>query len=630
MNLDEAQKNVSRLPVESKTVVHAGPGSGKSLTLIERLKFLISEAGVSVGEILVISFSVAAKEELDSRIKQSSDNETLRLINPRTLDSLSTEIIRETTGTCSGDFISRIRQVTKIIQSSTINNIPSIDNIKHILIDEAQDIVGSRAELLLTILRRKSPTAGFTIFADFAQSIYDFQLNLNGDDEVADEEAGMTSQQMIKALDSIGVNSIKLDNYYRSNIPYIKDICRIPWVLLLDDDKKLLAFDDLLKRMQNLTTIGGLSSGIDIKKLTGNTKAILCRTNYQVIAISSLLRENNPSIKLTISRSNRTPQRPYWISKILFGLNKNTLLDETTLAKPYLSLGESSLSLGDLILYLKKQLGIKRKDKLYVSNLVRALNDEISFKDIIKSDDIDLIISTIHRSKGKEYDSVAVFDEYNNERLISMFKRDKEKMACTLFVGLTRARAQLVKFVIGGTSQSDKNRMRRMRMVNSFTEHGGSRAIDTDFRNKVGTTVTKFEIGLCGDVDSSSFVRKPIELVRHEQSSILPRLKIGSAVKLKLNKPKKIYDIYVSDYGGVVGSMSPCFTSAIMNTLNIVQKSYNGDLPDSLEGGAIRGLSSAALVPGVLNDISREIIEGGIWTCLELEGWAKLVWHDQS
>ena len=621
MNLDEAQKNVSRLPVDSKTVVHAGPGSGKSLTLIERLKFLISEAGVSVGEILVISFSVAAKEELENRIKHSIDNDDLRFINPRTLDSISTQIIVETTGTCLGNYTSRIRQAQKIIDTLTFNSVASIDGVRHILVDEAQDIVGHRAELLIAILRRAINSSGFTIFADSAQSIYDFQIKENN---------GMKSDQMIKVIETFGAKTIRLENYYRSEVAHIKDICRTSWALLLQEDNKLNAFNDLLSRLKSLNSIGGLWSGIRTQEMTGKTKAILCRTNCHLITIAALLRERNPSLNFTISRRERSPQRPYWISKLLFGINKNTLLDESSLSVPFANLGLSSKSLGEVILYLKKQLRLKRNENLYVKHIVSALNDEINFADILCSTDEKITISTIHRSKGKEYDSVAIFDEYTNERLHSMLSVDKKDHACVLFVALSRARSQLVRFVVGGKNQAEINLMTQKTMVDSFMLYEGERAIETGYRHN-GKILQKIEIGLYGDVDLASFViNKPYDVILNEQLNILPNVKIGSSVVLVLNKVKNVYEIYIESYDSAIGSMSLDFTKALNSTLHLkeAQDYHYGNLPTRLEGGWIRGIVSASVSPDRVNEISSEIIQSGIWSCLELEGWAKLIWHD--
>ena len=618
MALDEMQTHVAKTPWEGKLVVHAGPGSGKTLTLIERLKFLMS-SGVQAGEVLVVSFSVAAKEELEKRIKHADENEDIRFIHPRTLDSLATQIVKETSGSCSGSFLSRINQAKEIVRISNPNPPAAIDGRKHILVDEAQDIVGSRAELLLAILSRLSDTTGFTVFADVAQSIYDFQI-----EKGAEDAGGMGSLQMIDYIESLGARPITLENYYRSNVPAIKEICRAPWAQLLDAEQRVDAFNDLLARLKALPSIGALSSEIRLHELNGKTKALLCRTNYQVIATAAALREKNRSTKFRISRNERIPRRPHWIAKLLFGLNAQTLIDEVSLRERFAAIDECGEALPEVLQYLRRQLRLKKRDRMYVHHLISALNDEQSFREIVSCAGAELVIGTIHGSKGREYDSVSIFFEYTEDKLREMFSYDKASEACTLFVGMSRAREQLTRYV-AGSKRADIERFNHMRMIRSYTSFGGRRAIETGVRSNVGPTIVKFQVGLPGDVDSSSFVRKPLDVIRQEQLEVLPKVAAGETATIKLHDDN-LYYIYLDWYPLPLGSMTHEFTSAVRQSLRSVQEYYSGKLPVELKGGWVRGLSSASSRPGDTEKIPKEILECGIWGCLELEGWASLAW----
>ena len=62
-----------------------------------------------------------------------------------------------------------------------------LESVEHLVVDEAQDIVGIRAELLVVeIIRKLSSSCGVTVFADEAQAIYGFA----DDGEVQAGEAG--------------------------------------------------------------------------------------------------------------------------------------------------------------------------------------------------------------------------------------------------------------------------------------------------------------------------------------------------------------------------------------------------------------------------------------------------------
>ena len=60
--------------VDGPMLVLAGPGSGKTFVITNRVKFLIEEAGVPPESILVITFSRAAAEEMSARFRRLCDN----------------------------------------------------------------------------------------------------------------------------------------------------------------------------------------------------------------------------------------------------------------------------------------------------------------------------------------------------------------------------------------------------------------------------------------------------------------------------------------------------------------------------------------------------------------------------
>jgi ATP-dependent helicase/nuclease subunit A len=57
------------------TVVIAGAGTGKTQTLIERAMRFVIEEGVSLDEILMVTFTEAAAAEMRNRIRSSLENE---------------------------------------------------------------------------------------------------------------------------------------------------------------------------------------------------------------------------------------------------------------------------------------------------------------------------------------------------------------------------------------------------------------------------------------------------------------------------------------------------------------------------------------------------------------------------
>ena len=69
INLDPSQKNAAHAS-NGPLLVEAGPGTGKTHTLVGRVVHLISERGVNPNEILVLTFSNKAAEEMRQRVAE--------------------------------------------------------------------------------------------------------------------------------------------------------------------------------------------------------------------------------------------------------------------------------------------------------------------------------------------------------------------------------------------------------------------------------------------------------------------------------------------------------------------------------------------------------------------------------
>lgn len=60
---------------DGPAMVLAGPGSGKTLVITYRVKWLIEQAGIHPSNILVITFTRAAAREMEQRFKKLMESE---------------------------------------------------------------------------------------------------------------------------------------------------------------------------------------------------------------------------------------------------------------------------------------------------------------------------------------------------------------------------------------------------------------------------------------------------------------------------------------------------------------------------------------------------------------------------
>lgn len=74
--MNQAQKRAVE-HVEGPCLVLAGPGSGKTLTVVNRIKYLIEERNVRPEEILVITFTKFAAQEMKQRLKTQMEGKNL-------------------------------------------------------------------------------------------------------------------------------------------------------------------------------------------------------------------------------------------------------------------------------------------------------------------------------------------------------------------------------------------------------------------------------------------------------------------------------------------------------------------------------------------------------------------------
>lgn len=96
MNLNLSQKEAVE-NIDGPLLIIAGPGSGKTKTLVERMVYMIKEKNIKPEEILVSTFTERAARELSTRITDRLKNENIHLENLYigTIHSICLKIIDE-------------------------------------------------------------------------------------------------------------------------------------------------------------------------------------------------------------------------------------------------------------------------------------------------------------------------------------------------------------------------------------------------------------------------------------------------------------------------------------------------------------------------------------------------------
>jgi superfamily I DNA/RNA helicase len=172
----DEQRKVIDAPPGSRILVSAGPGTGKTAIACARISRLVSDEHLQPHEIWLVSFTRTAVHELRQRITAfSRDASVTSGLRIATIDSHAWSIQSgfSPDAALTGSYDENIAAVIKLIKAHE-GVFEYLSGVRHLFIDEAQDVIGVRCELLLELIHALPDECGVTVLADDAQSIYGF------------------------------------------------------------------------------------------------------------------------------------------------------------------------------------------------------------------------------------------------------------------------------------------------------------------------------------------------------------------------------------------------------------------------------------------------------------------------
>ncbi len=197
-------------------LVVAGPGTGKSDLACQRVAYLVDE-GISPSRILVASFTRTAVTELRDRIvSYAVSSDSARSVRISTIDSYAWSLRSGFDDEPFEAILERdsydinIQRLVELLRAKQPQLIEFLESLEHLIIDEAQDVVGLRAQLIIEMLRTLSNECGVTILADPNQAIYGFTTD--------DDDIESASSSLLELFESAGLRKItlrKLDRIHR-------------------------------------------------------------------------------------------------------------------------------------------------------------------------------------------------------------------------------------------------------------------------------------------------------------------------------------------------------------------------------------------------------------------------------
>ena len=421
-SLTETQHKIISDKESRFIVVPAGPGSGKTYVLVRKLASLILMEDIKSEKLLMLTFSRAAASEFKKRLTELIGN-AAKYVEIKTFHSYCFDILGQR-GT-----LEKSENIVKAATREIIDNRVEISRItKSILvIDEAQDMSADEFALIEALIARNEDIRVIAV-GDDDQNIYAFR----GSDS-------MHLKQLLTKYGGVQYNMLENFRSHRSIIKCANDFARcIPNRLksypIIETHKEDGNVRFTLHQCENYE----VAIVNDILSRKGNgTTGVLTSRNEDALIIAALL--NRSGQKARLIQSNE-------------GFSLSDLAELHLFIKLIKEQATSVIS-ESVWLSTKQQISTRFSESTDLKTAlwcINAFETEYSTKYvsdlenfILESDIADfeerkqgeIIVSTIHKAKGHEYDNV--FISLKGLQYIS----DEEKRV--IYVGLTRARHTL-------------------------------------------------------------------------------------------------------------------------------------------------------------------------------------------
>ncbi|GAA1840639.1 hypothetical protein GCM10009772_17890 [Pseudonocardia alni subsp. carboxydivorans] len=423
--LDDSQLRVAEGAADARVIVTAGAGQGKTEVVAARLAHLVESEGLDkADDVLVLSFSRAAVAAVRQRIR---GNPSVERASVRTFDSFASRLLMDAGEDATGwNFDRRIRAATRLLREAD-SDIPTVEFSRHIVIDEVQDLVGDRADLVLALISRLADDAGFTALGDPLQGIYDFQL-----------DSSTSTRSSADLLDELrldfGAVDLELEHHYRAQTGQAQGVVSLGTRMRTASSGRR-RHNKVRHAVESLPRVGELDAlKLVLPGWQGRT-AVLCATNGQAMVVSRALFELGVTHRLR--RPAEQVSIPSWVAAVLGHAPSRNIrpaeFDELV--------ATSGVSVPDDAWRLLKVTERRRRapGELDLVELSRAVLSGAVPVEMVDSGDARVVVSTIHRAKGLEFENVVLVDGPDRTGNDAT-NAELDRQARALYVALSRAR----------------------------------------------------------------------------------------------------------------------------------------------------------------------------------------------
>lgn len=404
-------------------VVGAGPGSGKTRVLVHKLASLLLLEDVKHEQLLMLTFSRAAATEFKQRLMELIGN-AAHFVEIKTFHSYCFDLLGRI-----GNLEESKNVVAKAAEMICQREVePNRIGKTVLVIDEAQDM-GAEEYALVKALMDHNEEMRVIAVGDDDQNIYEFRGSDSGHMYSLAQENGSTFVEMTENYRSARI-PVEFANAFLKKID--NRIKSMP-IISMNNDEGLVEVTHHQSQYIYAPLVENLLS-----HRTKGISGVLTQTNEEAAILMALLRKQGVSCKLIQSMDglrfwNIAEMRyfmKYVDKRIKTPLITEELWNEAKQSTYSAYTGSRSLA------YVKRCI-----EQFEQTNSVKYLSDfkefvfESSVEDFCDVSGSDIVISTIHKAKGREFDDVYMLISGSYAKDANLLRR--------YYVGMTRAKKRL-------------------------------------------------------------------------------------------------------------------------------------------------------------------------------------------
>lgn len=405
-------------------VVAAGPGSGKTKILVHKLASLLLMEDTKHEQLLMLTFSRAAASEFKKRLLDLIGN-AAHFVEIKTFHSYCFDLLGRVGSLEKASNI--VEEAAILIENGEVENSRVTKTV--LVIDEAQDMDEKEARLMKALINRNDDMRVIAV-GDDDQNIYAFR----GSDSKYMQELMLRENSMLYELVENYRSKANIVHFSNTYADMIQNRMKAMPIMPVQSDNGEI---HVIQYKSNQLIVPVVNEILD-RGIVKST-CIMTVTNEEALQISGLLQAKGIPAKLIQSNES---YEVYNLLEIRYFIEQLELKEKTYIisnemwekAKQRLKnkyAGSRNYQVCEQIIKTFEEVNNKYK---YKSDLIVFLQ-ESKEEDFYNEHRRGICVSTIHKSKGREFDHVII--------MLNDFTLSTEEAKRQLYVGMTRAKNSL-------------------------------------------------------------------------------------------------------------------------------------------------------------------------------------------